>query len=644
MSLKKYCVLLVAILLVPILAQAESTMDTITIDFSKYKNDVQPLADTTINRITFSSPNKGGVYKSDGTFHLSGRDSITVLGNGVKILKISFGNKSGKIFRALNSDVGSYSNMVWTGSASDIVFTNSTSNMSYIASITVIYEITEALPATPTITPNGGNVHGNEPISLSSDDDATIYYTLDGTVPTAQSTRYTAQITLTKSSTVKAIAIRNGARSAVATASFNAVSYASKPVITVDKKYNVSITANGAENIYYTTNGKQPSDTSLIYTKPFRTLKDINVSAASVDEYGVQSDTCLSIIDYIYKGETDESIAIGNILSETFDSCDTNGGNDGDFSGVSNFSAPVFDNSGWERSSFYKSNYCAKGGTATDLSYLITPTLTKLSGDAMIVYRAASWANETTTLYFEVYAGEGTLSKGSQQLKRAEFITDTLFVYGGNSETRIKIYTQSVDQRFFIDDINISSTHSKLTVSSAGFATYSGWHDLDIAADAPINAYTASINSGVVTFSKCNQIKAGEGYLLRSVSEGAAQYEAPFSTLPVAPVANNALKACLDTTIIDASDNAYVLQYRNNDVNFFRVSNNITIPAGRAWLVSDASNAKLKVVFNDVTPTKITSHPTTEISSSNIYNLSGQRVISSYKGLVIKGHKKVLLK
>jgi len=62
-----------------------------------------------------------------------------------------------------------------------------------------------------------------QPFSIqikSADADAKIYYTLDGSVPTAGSTLYSAPVTISASTTVKAIAIVNGKSSFVDEASF----------------------------------------------------------------------------------------------------------------------------------------------------------------------------------------------------------------------------------------------------------------------------------------------------------------------------------------------------------------------------------------------------------------------------------------
>ena len=87
------------------------------------------------------------------------------------------------------------------------------------------FTITRTLPQVekPKFTPNGGNFPASQTVALSCDTDgASIYYTTDESEPSAENGNlYEGEITLTSTTTLKAIAVKEGMRpSEVATATF----------------------------------------------------------------------------------------------------------------------------------------------------------------------------------------------------------------------------------------------------------------------------------------------------------------------------------------------------------------------------------------------------------------------------------------
>jgi hypothetical protein len=79
--------------------------------------------------------------------------------------------------------------------------------------------IVPPVTATPSISPGTGTYVGTQQVTISdATSGATIYYTTDGSVPTASSRAYTGPISIANSSTVQAIAILQGSSSAVASA------------------------------------------------------------------------------------------------------------------------------------------------------------------------------------------------------------------------------------------------------------------------------------------------------------------------------------------------------------------------------------------------------------------------------------------
>lgn len=88
---------------------------------------------------------------------------------------------------------------------------------------------------TPTFSPDGGTYTSAQSVTIScATAGAAIYYTTDGSTPTASSTKYTAPVTVSESLTLKAIAIKDDDKSNVATASYTIKDEGDDPTPTGD--------------------------------------------------------------------------------------------------------------------------------------------------------------------------------------------------------------------------------------------------------------------------------------------------------------------------------------------------------------------------------------------------------------------------
>ena len=90
-----------------------------------------------------------------------------------------------------------------------------------LQSITVSYEYTASSVATPTFSPVAGTYTSTQSVTLSCDTEgATIYYTLDGSAPTSSSSVYSSAISVSETTTIKAIAKKGDDVSAVGSATY----------------------------------------------------------------------------------------------------------------------------------------------------------------------------------------------------------------------------------------------------------------------------------------------------------------------------------------------------------------------------------------------------------------------------------------
>jgi aryl-phospho-beta-D-glucosidase BglC (GH1 family) len=133
------------------------------------------------------------------------------------------------------------------------------------------------------------------PVELAAESGADIYYTLDGTLPTDKSARYSGAIYIKKPTTVKAVAVKEGAAGNVSVFRYNI-----KPgkVVTIfgeagTYENSVIVALRSSEDntaVYYTLDGSEPTINATRYNSPFRIDETTTLKAVGYSE-GVLSDT-----------------------------------------------------------------------------------------------------------------------------------------------------------------------------------------------------------------------------------------------------------------------------------------------------------------------------------------------------------------
>lgn len=131
----------------------------------------------------------------------------------------------------------------------------------------------------------------------------TIHYTTNGNTPTSDSDTYTEPITIAADTTVKAIAVMDGAiTSAVASKECSYVAPASKPDITCTDNV-VTMTAEEGAAIHYTDDNSTPDVTSDVYEEPITITETTTYKAIAVvsgkPNSGVKSKTCTYVAQVV---------------------------------------------------------------------------------------------------------------------------------------------------------------------------------------------------------------------------------------------------------------------------------------------------------------------------------------------------------
>lgn len=229
-------------------------------------------------------------------------------------------------------------------------------------------------------------------------------------------------------------------------------------------------------------------------------------------------------------------------------------------------------------------------------------------------------------------ADKGTLKSG-KWTGSAQTVT---FSFSAKKDIKSITVTYEKDATFTLET---------LTTAASGFATY--------AADYDVNYSALGLTTYAITLDEANNkvsynrfegvVPAGKAVLVQGTAS------TPYALTPAEGAADATFTTDLkasDGTVTAADDKIYAFGTLNGKSGFKLVNNGITIPAKKGYLQLTGTTAAKPTFFAfDGIGTGI-SHIEADAALENaaMYNLAGQRVDKSYKGVVIVNGKKMLRK
>jgi len=232
--------------------------------------------------------------------------------------------------------------------------------------------------------------------------------------------------------------------------------------------------------------------------------------------------------------------------------------------------------------------------------------------------------------------------------KTAEFDITNAFVGTDKKEvTLFVLHTDADEIKIKNPKVTITSTPLEtMKVNASGFTTYAASYPVKYSEIGGVKAYTIGLDetAKTVTYKEfTGVVPANQAVLV--AGDASQEYELSAATEVADGTFETALLAS-DGQVTAADGLYYAFGSKDEKVGFKRVADDVVIPAKKGYLKLTKETAESKEFFGfDNSTTGINMIPTSQNDEdAPLYNLAGQRVDKSYKGLVIVNGKKVLKK
>ena len=568
----------------------------------------------------------------------SGEGTITVkIGNSEK--------KNDVAYSVGNGDTADYTttfnyNTPQDGEINFIV--NTTKNSIYIKSIRITYDG----PSTPRFSLDSGTYSTAQDVELLCEtEEANIYYTTDGASPTLNGIKYDSPIHIEETTTIKAVAIKDGVPSAVAIATYIII-----PYVPILKNPNLSFD----QDVYSVDINDKDFVTSLNKYKDY----DGNVLYSSSNEKVAKVDSATGEVTVTGIGTT--TITVSAKETENFRAAKTYynlivNDNENDIiieNGIFNFSNNFDYGSGMTQTGNTNNiSQDEKIWTAGHVTLKTYGRVRWLLSNNHPLYLYNKYENSDIVGTCELSIPDGVITKIDINAEGTERLTTESDGSGklegstwiGRAQT-VTIKHCNVGNNVNITKLTVTyiPATTRVKIGEAQYTTYCNFdHALDFSDITGLNAYVVS------------KVK-DKSVILTGID--AAPKETP--VILNAPAGTYSLKIIesadeIEHNYLKVSDGAkkggndvYALASRSDGVGFYVVDESVTIPEGKCYLQTDNNLAKSHLDFDfemadDISDVRID----TKVSNNGIYyNLRGQRVLHPSKGIYILNNRKVLIK
>lgn len=487
--------------------------------------------------------------------------------------------------------------------------------------IVMDFEFAETQCANPVITPTDGSTFSTASQEVTIDcstDGATVYYTTDGTEPTASSTEYTAAFTISSTTTVKAIAIKSGLdNSSVTTSTIK------KVVSTVVGNWDFTAWSAATQTGVLGDN---------VNWYGHEKTGDAGTDFTNENQLGRANMLALNAAELKY-GETTIPETAG--LKFTAPAATGDGKNFALLFNMPSLSSMGEYNGGkyiWLFSSDAKIIIpsVSKGSVVSvDVESHKTGTNVSASGDA----RGLTVKVGSTTLTQTTGEATTTTTKATMTWTVTEDGDVTIAPKGKG----VHIYKITVTEN--VETVPVT------TNCEGGLATFASTKALDLS-NLPegVEAYkVVSASNSTAKLEKVTvAVPAGTGLIFKGTKDVTYNISVAASASELSGNLLIGVTAGAGYTVADGE--AYALS--KSDGMLHPVAAGVTIPAGKAYL--NASNFNLartvSLIFEDDATGIAEIETMRNAGNGAIYNISGQRVAQPTKGLYIVNGRKVVMK